>query len=357
MSDLLPRRTLLKAGLATPVGVGLALGAGWTLPAGAKPARGRTLAKNLRVPWGVAFLPSGNALVSERISGRIYLVSRNGGRTQVGRVKNVRNNAGEGGLLGLAVGPTFAQDRWVYAYFTSPEDNRIVRMRYVDGELGRPRVVLAGIPAGSTHNGGRLLFAPDGLLFASTGDTHDGALAQDRGSLAGKILRLTPDGEVPGGNPFDNYTWTYGHRNVEGLAFDAAGRLWATELGENTTDELNRIVKGDNYGWPDVEGGDGPGGFHDPFVTWEPTSSSSPSGVAIANGRAFVGALAGRCLYAVNLKGPRKREITRYFAGDFGRIRTVQKAPDGSLWITTSNRDGRGDPSSKDDRVIRIRLG
>jgi glucose/arabinose dehydrogenase len=269
----------------------------------------------------------------------------------------VRANAGEGGLLGLALHPRFRENRWVYAFVSAASDNRIVRMRYADGRLGPQHLVLAGIPTAGNHNGGRLVFGPDGLLYASTGDANDSSRAQDVSSLAGKILRLTPAGGVPDGNPYRNHTWTFGHRNVEGLAFDGSGRLWATEFGQNTRDELNRIVRGDNYGWPTVEGGDGPGGrFHDPFVTWQPTDVCSPSGVAVARGRAWVGALRGQCLYSVRLGGPAGRTIRRWFTGDFGRLRTVQKAPDGSLWVTTSNRDGRGSPGAHDDRVIRILL-
>lgn len=348
----LDRRTLFKAGVAGTGGLVLGSLGG---EAAARPEQGRVLAKGLVVPWGVAFLPNGNALVSERISGDVFRVARTGGKRRIGRVPNVRDNAGEGGLLGLALHPDFGTNRWVYAYLSSPSDNRIVRMTYADGRLGRQRLVLAGIPTASNHNGGRLAFGPDGLLYASTGDAGVGSHAQDTGSKAGKILRLTPTGEVPEGNPFGNHTWSFGHRNVEGIAFDGDGRLWASELGENVRDELNRIVKGHNYGWPDVEGGDGQGGFHDPFVTW-PTDQCSPSGLAVAGGRAWVGALRGQSLYSVRLSGPDARRTRRWFQGDFGRIRTVQKAPDGSLWITTSNRDGRGTPRADDDKVIRIRL-
>ncbi len=346
------RRTLLRASAATAGGVALT-----SIPtaAEARPRVGRTLARGLEIPWGLAFLPNGNALVSERSTGVIYRVSRKGGRTRIGRVPNVRPNAGEGGLLGLALHPRFRRNRWVYAYLSAASDNRIVRMKYVNGRLGPQQVVLAGIPTASYHNGGRLAFGPDGLLYASTGDAGDGRLSQDTRSLAGKILRMTSNGDVPAGNPFGNHTWSFGHRNVQGIDFDGRGRLWATELGQHTRDELNKIVKGHNYGWPGVEGGDGPGGVHDPFVTWQPTSSCSPSGLAVTGGRAYVGALAGRCLYVVRLNGPNKRKINRWFSGDFGRIRTVQQSPDGSLWITTSNRDGRGSPGARDDRVVRIR--
>jgi glucose/arabinose dehydrogenase len=310
------------------------------------------------VPWGIAFLPNGDALVSERESGRISRVSRHGGRRTVGRIAKIDASAGEGGLLGLAVHPRFAENRWVYAYYTSAADNRVVRMRFRSGSLGRRHAVLTGIPRGDgRHNGGRLAFGPDGMLYITTGDTGNGALAQDKTSLAGKILRVTPRGGVPADNPYGNPVWTLGHRNVEGITFDHQGVAWATEFGESTTDELNKIVKGANYGWPVVEGGDGPGGFHNPFVQWSPTSICSPSGVAIRNGRAWVGALHGACLYSVVLRGPHKKKKVRWFHDRFGRIRTVQRAPDGSLWITTSNRDGRGSPSADDDRVIRITLG
>ncbi len=344
---MLDRRTLLTAavaGAAAPVLMGGS--------AQAAPAAGRVLARNLSVPWGVAFLPDGDALVGERPNGRVHRVRKSGGRSLVGSLSAVQDR-GEGGLLGIAVAPTFADDRWVYFYFTSADDNRIVRKRFRNGSLGRTEVVLDGIPAASNHNGGRLAFGPDGMLYASTGDASNTSLAQDKSSLGGKILRMTPSGGVPDDNPFDSRVWSYGHRNVQGLAWDGSGRMWATELGQNTRDELNRIRRGRNYGWPEVEGGDGDGPYADPFVTWS-TEDCSPSGVAVARGRAWVGALGGQSLWSVRLSGPKARAKVRHFQGDFGRIRTVQKAPDGSLWITTSNQDGRGSPSDSDDRVIRV---
>ena len=345
MDSMLRRRTFLGATAAAPVVVGA--------PALGAPSADTVLAQGLQVPWGLAFLPDGDALVGERPNGNVHRVRRRGGRSRVGTLSAVVDN-GEGGLLGIAVAPTFAEDRWVYFYFTSKDDNRVVRKRYRNGSLGRTHVLLDGIPAASNHNGGRLAFGPDGMLYASTGDAGDTSRAQDKNSLGGKILRLRPDGGVPDGNPFGTRVWSYGHRNVQGLAWDASGRMWATELGQNTRDELNRIRPGANYGWPEVEGGDGDGPYADPFVTWSPTSSCSPSGVAVAGGRAWVGALAGHALYSVRLSGPRARRTVRHLHETFGRIRTVEKAPDGSLWITTSNRDGRGSPVGTDDRVIRV---
>ncbi len=351
------RRTLLKAGRATTGGVALALGAGIEAPAVAAPRVSRTLARKLSVPWGLAFLPNGNALVGERDSGDVYVVRRGGGRRRVGQINAFsRQTSGEGGLLGLALHPGFRRNRWVYAYLSTRNDNRIVRMRFANGSLGKRQVILAGIPTNAHHNGGGLAFGPDGLLYVSTGDGEVGARAQSRSSLGGKVLRLTPGGEVPAGNPFGNYTWSMGHRNVEGIAFDARGGLWASEFGEKETDELNRIVPAANSGWPNVEGSDGGGGYHDPFAEWSPTSTCSPAGLAVANGRAWLGALRGQCLFSVRLRGPDAGTVRRHFAGRFGRIRQVAKAPDGSLWITTSNRDGRGAPGAKDDRVIRIAL-
>jgi glucose/arabinose dehydrogenase len=322
------------------------------------------LAHDLVVPWGLVFLPGGDALVGERMSGRVHRVSPSGGRHLVGTI-GAAVPGGEAGLLGIAVAPTFPDDRWVYFYVSAAHDQRIIRKRYAGGKLGPAHVLLSGIPRGGTsnHNGGGLGFGPDGLLYASTGDARldtpgqtSGSVAQDPDSLAGKILRLTPDGSVPDGNPWGNYAWSRGHRNVEGFTWNARGRMWATEFGENTRDELNRIVPGGNYGWPVVEGGDGPGGFRDPFVTWHPTDICSPSGIAIMKGRAWVGALQGECLYSVRLTGPHAGRKVRHLHGSFGRLRTVRNAPDGSLWITTSNRDGRGSPSQTDDRIIRLVL-
>lgn len=353
------RRTLLKTGIAATAGGLLPATEALTSAATAAPRANRILARGLQVPWGLTFLPNGDALVGERETARVFRVRRSGGKVLVGKVPDVEGDApGEGGLLGLAVSPDFADDRLLYAYVTTASGDQVVRMRYADGGLGAPEPLLTGIPTATNHHGGRLMFGPAGLLYATTGDAAQPNLAQDKASLAGKILRMTADGGVPPDNPFDNHVFSYGHRNVEGIARDGRGRLWAAEFGADRLDELNHVVKGGNYGWPHTEGPDGPGGHRDPLVSWR-TENCSPSGVAVARGRAWVGALRGEALWAVNLSGPRRGRKTRYFHRRFGRIRTVENAPDGSLWITTSNRDGRNPdgPSPGDDKVVRITLG
>jgi glucose/arabinose dehydrogenase len=342
------RRTLLKAGLVAPAAALVPAG---TSPAAAAPSVGATLATGLDTPWNIAFLPSGDALVTQRDTGVISRVSRHGGSTTVGTVPGVAHG-GEGGLLGLALDPAFSSNRLIYTYFTSARDNRVVRMHYTD-RLDAPVPVLTGIPKNTFHNGGGLAFGPGGNLYVSVGDAGKASNAQNRRSKSGKILRITTDGAGAAGNPFGNRVYSYGHRNPEGITFGPDGRLWSSEFGQNRYDELNRILKGANYGWPRREGGDGPGGFRDPLAQW-PTDQCSPSGVAVLRGQAWLGALRGQCLWSVMLSGPAKGRRTRHLFGLFGRIRAVAAAPDGSLWIGTSNRDGRGDPDPGDDKIVRL---
>lgn len=314
----------------------------------------RTIARGLTVPWGVAFLPNGDALVAER-GGRIRRIAQGTNRlSTVGRLPGVVEQ-GEGGLLGLAVSPSYTRDRWVYAYMTTSRDNRIVRF-----QLSAPRTlrtVVTGLDSGSIHNGGRIAFGPDGKLYAGVGDVGDADLAQDRGAENGKILRMNRNGSVPKDNPFrGSRVWSLGHRNVQGLTWDGK-RLWAAEFGQNTYDEVNLIRKGRNYGWPDVEGkGTGGGKYVSPNVVWS-TSEASPSGVTYLQGALWVGALRGERLWRVPVNGTRTGKPQALYVGDYGRIRTTVAAPDGSLWITTSNRDGRGDVRDGDDRILRVDVG
>lgn len=318
------------------------------------PARGvdttspQVLVTGLEVPWGLDFLPGGDALVTERDNARVLRIPAAGGEPrEVTRIAAARP-AGEGGLLGLAVSPDFATDGLVYVYVTAADDNRVLRF-----PLDRPsevEAVLTGIPKGRIHNGGRVTFGPDGHLWVTTGDVGDSSLAQDPDSLGGKVLRMTPDGDpVPGAS---SLVYSLGHRNVQGLAFGPDGQAYAVEFGQNTFDEVNAIEPGSNGGWPDVEGpGDGGGRYLAPITTWR-TSEASPSGGAIVGDTLYVAALRGRRLWQVPLSDPGSPSAA--LQGDFGRLRTVARAPDGALWVLTSNRDGRGDPVRADDRVLRL---
>jgi glucose/arabinose dehydrogenase len=310
------------------------------------------LVTGLDVPWGVAFLPDGSALVSERDSARIRQVTASGQVTEVGTVPDVVAQ-NEGGLLGLAVPPGSPT---VYAYLTTAEDNRVVRMSFDGGALGQPEVVIDGIPKAGNHNGGRLAFGPDGMLYVSTGDATQPDRAQDLESLGGKILRLSPDGAVPADNPFaGSPVFSYGHRNVQGLAFDQDGRLWASEFGQHTWDELNLIEAGGNYGWPVVEGVGDDDRFIEPVAQW-PTDEASPSGIAYVRDTVFLASLRGERLWQVPVPDGVAGTPTEFAPGEFGRLRAAALAPDGSLWVLTNNTDGRGEPRDGDDRILRVTL-
>jgi glucose/arabinose dehydrogenase len=315
-------------------------------------------ATGLAVPWGLDFLPDGRAVVTERDTRQVLLVDPDTSEVEVVGTLSAAAPQGEAGLLGVAVSPDFDRDRSLYFYLTTTEDNRIVRAGLDEGDrLGEPEVLLAGIPNGFIHDGGRLAFGPDGYLYASTGETGEGELAQDRGSLGGKILRITTDGDPAPGNPDpESPIWSLGHRNVQGLAFDDQDRLWASEFGESTYDELNLIEPGGNYGWPEAEGRDGSSSFVNPRVVWS-TDEASPSGLAFSEGNLWLAALRGTRLWRIEVDGGDVGRVRDFFVGDYGRLRTVAVAPDGLLWVTTSNRDGRGEPAATDDRILVVDPG
>jgi glucose/arabinose dehydrogenase len=333
----------------------------------APPAKGsvkvlRTVTEGLKSPWGLAPLPDGALLVSSRDDGTITRVDEKTGRpTELGKISGVSPD-GEGGLLGIALSPDYASDHMVYAYFTSASDNRIVRMLYdrekpVGEQLGAPDTVFRGIPKGYIHNGGRIAFGPDGMLYAGTGESGEKNLSQDRNSLGGKILRMTPEGEPAPGNPFpSSVVYTYGHRNVQGLAWDDKQRLFASEFGQDTWDELNAIKPGGNYGWPDAEGTSSDSRFQNPIAQWH-TEDASPSGIAFVHGVIWMAALRGERLWRIPLKGTEASAKPQAFlTGAYGRLRTVVAAGGDRLWLVTSNTDGRGKPKKGDDRILELEV-
>ncbi len=309
----------------------------------------------LSAPWSVVFVGD-TALISERDTGLIRQLGADG-LSDIGAVDGVEAR-GEGGLLGIAAYPVDAPTS-LYAYFTGADDNRIVRMPLIGDAaagfgLGSAEVVFEGIVKNSTHNGGRIAFGPDGMLYVTTGDAQQRDTPQDPDSLNGKILRLTPDGDVPADNPVaGNPMYSMGHRNPQGIAWDASGQLWAAEFGQNTWDELNRIEAGANYGWPTHEGAAGVDGFVDPVQQWS-TGEASPSGIAIAGDTLFIANLRGERLRAVDLADP--STSTELYDGTYGRLRDVTVAPDGTLWMLTNNTDGRGEPQDGDDRILGVPL-
>ncbi|PSL39183.1 glucose/arabinose dehydrogenase [Labedella gwakjiensis] len=306
----------------------------------------------LEAPWSVAFVGE-TAIVSERDSGRILELADDGSTREVTTVEGVVTG-GEGGLLGLTVD----DDERLYVYSTGSDGNRIERYS-LTGEPGAlgvddPETILDGIPSARTHNGGRLAIGPDGLLYASVGDAGNRDAPQDPDALGGKILRMTLDGGVPDDNPIEgSLVYSLGHRNVQGLAWAEDGTMFATEFGQDTWDELNLITPGANYGWPVVEGVVGRAEFTDPLQQWNP-DDASPSGLAVVGGTLFVANLRGEVLRSVPLADT--TSSTDYLSGEFGRLRDVVEAPDGSLWVVTNNTDGRGEPTDGDDRILRLPL-
>jgi glucose/arabinose dehydrogenase len=310
------------------------------------------IASDLRAPWSIVRLESGSTLISERDSATVKELQADGAVREVGTIEDVVPG-GEGGLLGLAV-----RGDELFAYFTAAADNRIVRMG-LEGRPGAYRLgasvdVLTGLAKARNHNGGRIAFGPDGMLYATVGDAGEPDRAQDPRSLNGKILRIDPDGGVPTDNPTPgSLVYSMGHRNPQGIAWDAEGRLWAAEFGQDTWDELNLIEPGGNYGWPIVEGIGGNPSFTDPVYQW-PTDDASPSGLAVVDGTLFLAGLGGQRLWVVQ---PGNTTVaTEWFTGEFGRLRDAAAGPDGSLWMLTNNTDGRGNPRAGDDRLIQVEL-
>jgi glucose/arabinose dehydrogenase len=330
-----------------------ALGA--TRPAPGAP-RVETVLKHLEVPWALAFAPDGRLFFTER-PGRLRVVSD--GKLATEPVARLPVSAGgEGGLMGLALDPDFARTHHLYVCYTAATRggavNRITRLTLREGRADAERILLDDMPAAGIHDGCRLKFGPDGKLYASMGDAGQAQRAQQRDSLSGKILRIETDGSVPADNPFrGSPVWSLGHRNVQGVAWDAAGRLWASEHGSSAHDEINLIQPGRNYGWPEVQGRETREGLVAPVLesgdeTW------APSGIAILHDTLYVAGLRSQRLLKIALAGDKVGSVTALLKGEYGRLRDVVAGPDGALWIATSNRDGRGTPHADDDRILKV---
>jgi len=328
------------------------------------------IAEGLAIPWEIAFLPDGDILVTER-PGTLKKIGSDGIIITIEGVEHI----GEGGLLGMALHPDFEKTRWLFLYFTTKRGdaliNRVERYRFDGNRLFEKTTIIDGIPGAVYHDGGRIAFGPasvpvgtsagrpDYYLYITTGDAGNSNLAQDTRSLAGKILRLRDDGSIPEDNPFGNAVWSYGHRNPQGIVWDDTGRLWATEHGRSGIlsglDELNFIEKGENYGWPTIQGDERREGIRSPVIHSGPDETWAPAGAVYMDGSIFFAGLRGESIYKARIsQDGGVSSVTNHFRGKFGRLRAIQIGRDGFLYITTSNTDGRGEIRPGDDKIIRI---
>lgn len=315
------------------------------------------VAENLDIPWEIAFLPSGELLVTER-PGTLLRIGKEREAIEISGVRHI----GEGGLLGLALHPSFGQNNLIYLYLTSEQDgeitNRVERYHLEGATLTQRQVIIDGIPGAQYHDGGRIEFGPDGYLYITTGDAGNENLAQDTSALNGKILRLEEDGAIPPENPFGNAVYSYGHRNPQGLAWDGEGRLWATEHGRSGIrsgfDELNLIEMGKNYGWPEIQGDQEDQGMVTPVIHSGPNETWAPAGAEYLNGSIFFAGLRGSTLYQAVLEQTNVASFIKHLEDEYGRLRAVRLGPDGYLYISTSNEDGRGQARPGDDKIVKI---
>lgn len=311
------------------------------------------VADNLTVPWEIAFLPNGDALVTER-SGTVKRIEGNDKQYPIEGVEH----KGEGGLLGLAVHPDFKENKWLYLYLTTRKEkgliNRVERYTYEDDRLSGKVTVVESIPGALIHDGGRIAFGPDGKLYITTGDAGSPDRAQETSSLAGKILRINDDGSIPEDNPFGNAVYSYGHRNPQGLAWDDKGQLWATEHGSTAQDELNLIKAGANYGWPLITGEQTHDGMESPVAHSGEKETWAPAGMAFYEGSLFFAGLRGQSLYEAKIHSNNDVVLREHFHNEFGRLRAVTFGSDNNLYVSTSNTDGRGSTNSNDDKIIKI---
>jgi len=323
----------------------------------------KVIAQNLEIPWDIAFLPDGDLLVTERPGNLLRINPTSGEKISIA-VPGVKHSS-EGGLLGLALHPQFSQNSFIYVYYgvlaqNGETKNQVVRYDFKNNSLQNAKSIIENIPGAIYHDGGRIQFGADGLLYITTGDATRSNIAQDLSSLGGKILRLNDDGTIPSGNPFGTAVYSYGHRNPQGLAWDAQGRLWSTEHGRSGLlsglDEVNLIESGKNYGWPEIQGDETRTGMVAPAMHSGARSTWAPASLAYYDGKLYFGGLIAEGLYEVTIAGNSVSNLQKYFDSEYGRIRTVRFGPDGFLYMTTSNRDGRGEVRTGDDKIIRVDL-
>ena len=323
------------------------------------------VAQKLDTPWEIVFLPGGDALVTER-QGTVRYINSGGESASdpVTKITGVRE-VGEGGLLGMALHPNFSENGLIYFYYTYSGDangtmNRVVRMTYKDRSLSNEEIIIDAIPGAQYHNGGRITFGPDGYLYVTTGDAQNSSLAQDKNSLAGKILRVTDTGKPAPGNPFGNRVFSYGHRNPQGLAWDKQGQLWSTEHGrsgiQSGFDEVNLIQNGGNYGWPEIQGDEEREGMITPVKNSGAATTWAPAGAAVFGDTLYFVGLRGSSLYEATIQGNSLGDLNELFHNEYGRLRVAVLGSDNFLYIATSNNDGRGDPLEGDDKIIKIPL-
>lgn len=317
------------------------------------------VAENLDVPWDIEFLPNGDMLVTER-PGTLLRIEKGNESFQSSYTVEGVEHRGEGGLLGLALDPNYTENNRVYLYMTTKEgemlQNRVVRYKLEDDQLSNPKVVIDGLPGAQYHDGGRIAFGPENKLYITAGDATRSNWAQQTDKLAGKILRINSDGTIPEDNPFDNEVYSYGHRNPQGITW-VNDQIWITEHGRSGVksgmDELNKIESGGNYGWPVIEGNETQQGMIKPVINSGPDTVWAPAAAAYTEGSIWFAGLRGNGLYQAEIEEGNVTQLDKHLTS-FGRLREVELGPQGSLYISTSNTDGRGVPADNDDKIIKV---
>lgn len=316
---------------------------------------------NLNIPWELSFIAKDELLITQR-EGEVVHYNLNTKQRKIIHTFTEVNAQGEGGLLGMDLSPDFSKDRRVFFYITYKEGEKIKNKvdsyeLNSDLKLVNKKNIVENIEGNFTHDGGRIEFGPDGYLYITTGDAQMPDASQITSNNIGKILRISKDGSVPKDNPFNNYVYSYGHRNAQGLAWDNNGNLWSTEHGPSGTeygkDELNLITKGSNYGWPKITGDTKKAGLVSPKAqsgdkTWAPGQA-----MFYRDSIFFVG-LRGAAIYKFSIDGTEIKDQKEFFKNTWGRLRALELGPDGYIYVTTSNTDGRGLKTDGDDKLIKI---